>query len=460
MKLRRSGLTSLLYRFIKWLDNSIKFLGSARLDHFRFIMQTFDLSLAQSLKKYGRLDESLKALRAFFADLQNEWGAIQAGKLDRTSEKVNVVILYRLVCGSGHLSAAVGIKEYLTQKGYQVHLLEGGSPDDLEYHSYSKGHFRYRVNNMMQNMRHKVIALQPHLLINTTVHHNSWGQLAYDLSTPMIAVHTDYELSDAVYKFDGVCKLPLNKDDPDLVTYGLTDDENYHEWFKETLRKEIYDGLIKPLGFPIGPMFRREADSSTIAELRVIYQIGLDRRVVLILGNNEAEGTAMNHIIHQLLTAQLQYPFCIVAVCGDNEEIQSVVRATINRYPQNNNVTIQLKEKLSPQEMADYMKMASRIAPLPGVMISKTGGSTIAEALEMGVFTLALDILAHELCNRKHIIRKGMGELLDLNIPIPQLERVISWTGKPEEVYKPTLNWRKNLKQMVREKISKHGIKI
>lgn len=269
----------------------------------------------------------------------------------------------------------------------------------------------------------------------------------------MLVIHTDYALHDAVTFHDSRTPHPLKYDDPVLITYAVPEEIDYFPKVRHITTPEHYRAIVRHLGFPIRPQFARLSDPQAIHHLRVQYGFDNEVRVVLSMIRSDAEWKPLSKFFRTLLEDEnpIPHPLHFIIVYGDFLQLKN----EIDQMGSKEGIDITLRAEIPAEEMADYMKIISRAAPWPGVLLSKTGGSMTAEAVAMGVYTVALDIKPHEICNRDYMIRCGMGELFDESNPTEQMDRLLRWKGSPTELYTPSLNWKKNLKRIVQEKIDK-----
>lgn len=432
--------------FIQFLKDSAKLLGSKSVD----LVDQLPKPLLGSIHIDGRSSKRLELLSKFFSNLKTEWGqswhdAISQAKLKQIDRKTTIVVLSRLQCGRGHWSAAESITEFLKQRNYNVHLVDTAE-DEKGVITIAYDGKPYGCNTTMEDIRARIVPLLPDVIINTVAHHNKWSQISYDISTPMLVVHTDYQIHDAVTQHDGVAPNPLQTDFSGLVKYGLTDERDYYGSVKGTSR-EHFQSMVVQIGFPVRPAFVRETAS---VPLRADLGIKPEERVVLMLGHSDLDGPAVHGLVRQILESDTpSFPTRVVVVCGKSEERKDAIHELIKQLPPKEGLHIDVLGFVSAEKMADYMKVVSRVSPFPGVMISKTGGSTTSEALALGVYTIALDVKPEEACNREFMIEKGLAELANPLNFVHQLQQALSWSGTPEEVYSPVLDWKGNLERFI-----------
>lgn len=457
--------------FRSWLVDESKFLGALSVDHIDLALRTFPTRLLTEFRQTAGYTERTEALTKFVNALQDAWGkqhkeliplppvnglvppVVLAMMVRRT-----VVVLYRK-CGNGHLMASEGIKQLLEKKGYKVHLLNGG---DFESNTVFNSKFsKYTAfptcRTQMTDLRNRVKQLHPDLIINTVAHHNRWTQLAYDLEVPELVVHTDYEVNESVVDDDGACKTPYVFDNSSLIQYCLPheDTDVNRASMKNTLSAARYKNLVKETGFPVREPFQREIDPTKIAKLRTELGFQGDERAVLMLGHVEPDTTTMIDLINQLRSSKRSFaaPLCIVAVCGKDPGARQKLEGALKTMPSHPDIRIKIEGYLDDAGMAKYMKVASRVAPFPGVMVSKRGGSTTAEATEMGVYTIGLPTLSQEECNGRYTQRHGLGEPYIPILFVDQVSNAVKWKGNPNSVYKSPFDWKTNLLDLVQKKI-------
>lgn len=448
-------------RFESWLVKMSKVIGSQSIDHINLMQKTFlpDPDESRSIFQNNGYKERIEALEDFFKSLQKTWGSCQRQVVSLNDQKENLVfqaakinkvilVLYRN-CGSGHLTASEGIQQFLDKKGYKVHLLNGGECEDnfiVEDEIFSD----------MLVLRNRVKQLNPALIISTVAHHVPWLQLAYDLNVPALLVHTDYEIFRTLIEGEEFSKRPYVYENPSLVQYCVP--HEHIDRNRAIIRDNTpnYNSLVNELGFPIRESFIRENDRNKVLHLRKELGICGEERVVMIMGHHyEPDRAMMIDLVKKLGESSLcfDFPICIVAVCGKNQEVGKEMETAFNRVPDRSGMRLKIEGYLNEEGMAKYMKVISRVAPFPGVLVSKRGGSTTAEAAEMGVYTIGLPTKPKEACNGEYLARHGLGELIQEDQFVNQIATLLKWDGDPDSVYRSPFDWRKNLEALVQRKL-------
>ncbi len=433
--------------FRNWLISHSELLGSISIDHQTLFMETFDKDFLTIFRCSDRCQKYKQVLGDFFDGLQKEWGEKQ--KLHTTSAK-NVVVLTRN-CGNGHHSASKGIKQYLLTQNYQIHIVNGSHYEESDFiRILTQGN---KINSGLQDLRGRVKELNPDLIINTVAHHSSWRQIGYDLNIPFLVVHTDYEVNHSV-----VFNNRFLNDNSSIVQYCLpnqTKDDN-RVLIEKALSAARYSSLVKEIGFPIRAAFQRETNTAAIEKLRNELKIRSGESVVIIMGHAEPDTTRMFKIIRQLKAAprNFAHPLCVIAVTGNEKDVASRLKSGLKLMNHNPFVRVIIENYLDEEKLAKYMKVASRVQPIPGLLMSKRGGSTTAESTEMGVYTIWFPTKSKEKCNGDYLERHGLGEEIDPYEFVNQITRAVKWKGNPDTVFKSPLNWRKNLTNLVAEKLN------
>jgi len=458
--------------FQDWLIEMSKYLGSLAVDHVDLALRTFSADFQRKFREPQGYKERIDALTLFFSKLQNKWGRVfeselvasqaqqkqlSQAQIGQEIQKVVVVLLRK--CGNGHVTASKGIEQFLTKRGYQVKLVDGGEFDHAQT-ILQLGTVSIFCSQGVELLRGRVKALHPDLIINTVAHHNRWTQLAYDLNTPELVVHTDYELNNFVLQ-DSNCNKPYAFDNSTLIKYCIPHEEEDGNLLtvKSRLSESRFNAIVHKTGFPVREAFVREERPEAIAALRSELGIRSEERVILILGHREDSAKMLELI--KLITASgdsFVTPLHIVAVCGDDASVYSQVEQAVKSMPTHAHIRIKQERYLSEEELAKYMKIVSRSSGLGGVMISKSGGSTTAEATAMGVFTLSLQTKASEACNTHYTKEHELGEALIMSQFPSQLIQILKWEGSPDKVYKSPLDWRNNLEGLVRQKIQESAL--
>ena len=439
--------------FVNWLKDSTRFLGSLALDHTALMTRTLPPKLRRSFQQSELFEERQQAVNCFFRTMQERWGQqfVQLFPVNKTTTEKTIVVISRTICGRGHETVAETLSFYLARKGYRIIIIDSKEFENAPKRTLEDIDRYYLIDQSTSELREMMGEIRPDLIISTVAHHNHWGQVAYDLSIPMLVVHTDYEIHASITKFDSITTQVFKMEDPRLVTYTLTDEGDHFSPLEEDTTEEQFHSLFHPLGFPVRREFVRENNPEQIEQLRLKYGFDKDQRGVLLMGftkDDEEKYLDWVQSIHQVYKTNL-LPIHLIIICGKN----SKEYGKLSVMPPKNGVKVTVLQEAAAQEVADYMKIISRAAPKPGLLISKTGGSTTAEAVAMGVFTLALDLFPHEACNRTYMIRCGMGELVDESRLSSQIHQQLQWAGNPGEIYTPQLNWKKNIKKIVKDKI-------
>ncbi len=416
-------------------------------------MKTFSEDFLKILMNSPRAEKRQQVLGDFFDSLQNEWGKKQklrpVSTLHSTASKT-VVVLTRS-CGNGHHSASKGIKQYLLTQGYEVHIVNGG---DFEIQNILGIQVQgYKLNSGLQDLRNRVKQLNPDLIVNTVAHQSSWRQIGYDLNIPFLVVHTDYKVNQGV-----VFMSRFLNDNPSIVQYCLphkTKDAN-RILIEKALTAARYSSLVKEIGFPVRSAFQRETDPAAIDKLRKELKIRSEESVVIIMGHEEPETTQLFKVIRQLKSTpeSFAHPLCVIAVTGKENDAAKRLKNGLGLMGPHPEVRVIIENYLDEEKMAKYMKIASRVQPIPGVLVSKRGGSTTAESTEMGVYTIWLPTISQEKCNGKYLKRHGLGEEIDINRIVNQIAQAVKWQGNPDTVYRSRLNWRKNLANLIAQKLN------
>ena len=361
--------------FQEWLVDQAKLLGSLGIDHLDLAMRTFPSSLLRGFGDPMGYKNRCDALSNFAAELQKAWGHSQKEVIIAPKNVIcipspddpnlvykihplalalsihrNIVVLYK-TCGNGHFTASVGIQQFLEERGFQIHLINGGlSEKQLKANTIIKTDSKNPnltitlkdpsnpiVSIAQQDLRDRVKALHPDLIISTVAHHARWTQLAYDLNVPELVVHTDYEVDDHVVIDDGACKQPYIHDNNSLVKYCIPHEYNdpNRAKMKNQLSSSSYTNLVKEIGFPLRKEFQREMDPTKIEEIRKNLGIRHEERAVIMLGHREPDTTTMIKLIEQLKTSTRSFaaPICIVAVCGKEPSVKKRCLMLCKKHP-------------------------------------------------------------------------------------------------------------------------------
>lgn len=443
--------------FKSWLVSVAVYLGSLSVNHIQLALKTFPHSILSSFSTPQNYQFRYTALENFFKDLQKEWGTKQAISFIATNNNKtmqsttnfvkNILILWRS-CGSGHKTASLGLKDLLEKKGYNIFLYDGMlTEDDLSF---------FMLSDQMKKFKDMVKLLHPDLIINTVAHHNRvWRQLSYDLRIPTIVVHTDYEIVNSSIKSDD--HYYYHYENAKLVKHCLpftVQDVKCYSIMKD-FPLSLSKGLMNITGFPIRKAFKREVSQINIVNLRQQMGVRPNERVVLILGVNNKDKRVMVEIIQAIYFFSQSFPFPIYIVGVLNEikdDLDNTLVEFVKQYyhPQ---IRGKIETKLDENQLANYMKIISRVSSLPGLMISKSGGSTTAESIEMGVYNICLPTKDQEACNREYLKEKKLGELYEKSNIVQQVINALSWKGDPHTIYHPNLDWQNKIVELVEQQM-------
>lgn len=167
------------HEFLFWIKDCSKFLGSTAIDHLSLMTRSLPTSLMNSFTQQKQFNERLRLVTLFFETLQKNWGQtfLRELSLPKQESKKRVLILSRTYCGRGHQSVAETLNDYLLKKGYQAHVMDSKEFEESPSKIVSYQASAYDIDTSMGEMRDKIAALWPALIINTVAHHNYWGQV-------------------------------------------------------------------------------------------------------------------------------------------------------------------------------------------------------------------------------------------------------------------------------------------
>lgn len=150
---------------------------------------------------------------------------------------------------------------------------------------------------------------------------------------------------------------------------------------------------ISVSGIPIDPVFDRPKQADA---MRVKHKLMRDASVILVSAGGYGLGR-VEEILNSLL--RLRRPTQVVAVCGQNEELQERVLQLAHAVPANSPVMIKVVGYTT--EMDEYMAAADLI-------VGKPGGLTMSESLASGqVFVVVNPIPGQEERNADHLLEEG-----------------------------------------------------
>ncbi len=170
---------------------------------------------------------------------------------------------------------------------------------------------------------------------------------------------------------------------------------------KECLEKGIPEDKLAFKGIPLREAFSREYDSAVTKA-----KLGLDDRpAILIMGGGIGLGsiyTAAKTILDAKTDCQ------VIAVAGKNEELFQKLRRLAEHHPD--------------LKVFSYVENVAELMSVSTILVGKSGGLTVTEALAMRLPMIILDPLpGQEARNADFLINLGMASIVHDMEELPQL---------------------------------------
>ena len=325
--------------------------------------------------------------------------------------KKRVLITYATY-GSGHKSVAEYVYDYLSKfDNYEVKMIDimdynsrFGSLSkkmfyknfentisskmftllyDLFDNKYTTTPYKEVTKSLFKNkiLNKEIIDFNPDILISS----HFFGNIVVGMlnkkkliNTKIITIITDYESHEM-----------WSKDDKNINAYVVSNDIVKNE----LVNKGINPNKIYPFGIPLRDNFRM---TDSITNIKRKYGINNELKTFLFFAGGSA-GTNQSFRLFKALLKQ-DYDINIIYVCGKNEYIREKA--------------IELVKKLK-RENVKVLGFSTEVNNLLGicdVVITKPGGLSITEALEMKKpMILTEAIIANEEYNARFVSKNGYG---------------------------------------------------
>lgn len=336
------------------------------------------------------------------------------------------ILLFYASYGSGHLSAASAIEQYIKEhypndKTFKI--------DCVEYIN--------RSINKISTSAYKNIILKTPLL---------WGQVYKLLKNDAILDITQFSnrfMAKKIFKLfedfepDLVISChPLggqitaflkshNKTNCKLATV-MTDFASHKQWLigkdytdyffvsniemKTSLISEgIFPNKIYVSGIPISPNFYKNYDKESIYNSLKILK---NKKNIIFFGGGSL-GLSSSTNVQNILTSLLQATnesYQIIIISGKNQKLYNEFQKTIT----NTNHT-------SNTKLIDFTTQIPELLPITSFVITKPGGLTITECITSNVPVILINpIPGQEKENAQYIVDKKMGIWIKTNKPTPE----------------------------------------
>ena len=336
------------------------------------------------------------------------------------------ILLFYASYGSGHLSAASAIEQYIKEHYPNDKTLK------IDYVEYIN-----RSINKISTSAYKNIILKTPLL---------WGQVYKLLKNDTILDITQFSnrfMAKKIFKLfedfepDLVISChPLggqitaflkshNKTNCKLATV-MTDFASHKQWLigkdytdyffvsniemKTSLISEgIFPNKIYVSGIPISPNFYKNYDKESIYNSLKILK---NKKNIIFFGGGSL-GLSSSTNVQNILTSLLQATnesYQIIIISGKNQKLYNEFQKTIT----NTNHT-------SNTKLIDFTTQIPELLPITSFVITKPGGLTITECITSNVPVILINpIPGQEKENAQYIVDKKMGIWIKTNKPTPE----------------------------------------
>ena len=336
------------------------------------------------------------------------------------------ILLFYASYGSGHLSAATAIEQYIKENYPDAKTLK---IDCVEYINKS-------INKISTSAYKSIILKTPML----------WGQVYKLLKNDTILDITQFS-----NRFMAKKIFTLFEDfEPDLVischplggqitsflkshkktncklATVMTDFASHKQWLigkdytdyffvsniemKTSLISEgIFPNKIYVSGIPISPNFYKNYDKESIYNSLKILK---NKKNIIFFGGGSL-GLSSSTNVQNILTSLLQATnesYQIIIISGKNQKLYNEFQKTIT----NTNHT-------SNTKLIDFTTQIPELLPITSFVITKPGGLTITECITSNVPVILINpIPGQEKENAQYIVDKKMGIWIKTNKPTPE----------------------------------------
>lgn len=417
-------------------------LGTILLDHYeKMIMDSIltqgygwcfkDFQKARSayIQKNGQ-----EFVRRFLEDLGNYCSKWNVKPMS------NRVVILTDRNGGAHLSIAESIEGILKKNGYLPNIVQIGSIGDqvsvlsrlgLVFRDGSpvtpdETHQRFVVmqkqnalgtditvwqnqlnfpwlrskTNKLEALIQKVQELQPSLIINT-LPYDPHVLLPHLLNIPMLIPQADFE-------FHKKCKK-IHQCQEEIpyryrkIAFGLPDELGEND---ETLNTDSASFHI--VGYPTRSVFNSGASEVLLNELIEKYSIHSEDQLVAIMMGRLPVTEDLVSAVRDLDNSYVSTPntLRIFVICGENVTAQAQINEIILSRTKHFK-TFHILGLTTAKETAAILTLT---ANRNGVLFTKAGGSTVAEAVKLRLKLLVFSGYEWENKNRDYVVQKGLGK--------------------------------------------------
>ena len=322
-----------------------------------------------------------------------------------------VLIMYATY-GSGHKTVANYLYDYFTTHGnYEVKIIDVMNYENIIGKISKKAfeqNFKHKINSIIFSIIYEIfdtkVATLPYKPITKSIFKNK------KLHQEIIDFNPDLVISS--HFFGNIVVSSLN--DKGLTNAKMisiiTDYASHEMWLKEEekldaiivsndiVKNELIDkGVdskkIYAYGIPISEKFQSITNITTIKEK---YNVNNSKKTFLFFSGGSNGSTSAIKYLKRLLAKE--YDINVIFVCGKNERAQKKARKLVNKNDYQN-VTI-----------LGFSKEVNELLSISDVVITKPGGLSVTESLEMKVPMLLIPGAGgQELYNAKFVCKNGYG---------------------------------------------------
>lgn len=317
---------------------------------------------------------------------------------------------------------------------------------------------QYISNNLLAELKQKVITLNPDLIISTRSYTSDDIALA-SLGIPFAMFHPDFKLSSSLYNYykhsvgssiqfwlptgHATMFKPLFETSQCLNQYDENDTYDVLLEKMSTILEiplRIFKTQFEVVGYPCSNFFKIN-DESILSNLKQKWEIKEHEiPVFIVMGKHGATGLKeiFNHLLHSPTKLPLKYIF----ICGKNDSLKDeLMRKVLNSSVELDKIAIY--GLLSPDEMNEVMNISS-------LGISKAGGGTVIESLATQRHLLLMHSYPWEEVNGSFLIRLGLATKYDSSKTlIEQIENYVMTVPLNSKDLAPLENWQEKLMSLV-----------
>lgn len=260
-------------------------------------------------------------------------------------------------------------------------------------------------DNSADLLKKAIRQLNPDLIITTQYYSPKDAALAYDLNVPVRFVHCDYHFAPELEPIARVVDTKLVKFWVPTVECVPTELQN----------------RVEVLGYPIRMGIQKVDTKKTLDYLKKKMGILPDQKVVMMMMGRKGMSGMLLPLIKQINNAGSSLDSLHVAIiCGKNSEMKREISEYIKHNKTPSGTSFHVYGYLGEKQMSDYYNVAH-------VFLGKAGGCTTSELIHMKVYGLMCKSYELEVPNLAHLVKIGLGEQLDPNRFVEQLQKFLRY---------------------------------